>query len=199
MLGYTIQQPRKLKPPHQDIPRLINPLGPTPLKCKGHYLPDIKAGFSPSLHMADPSAYKEKIFQRLTTSCPRPCLFRRLAASMETSVSSTWDWEQTARFGFLTETMLVYTHNNLNMPRFWHILIMMNSRRVGGYCLHLWFQGGTSPNSRLWIVVLMVFNTTMHLRALIELWFFLFFYLDILWSTWRYASYSNAILYNIWL
>jgi len=76
--GY-IRQLRKVKPPHQDIPGPINPLGPTPLKCKGHYFPDIKAGPFSSYaalsawydgrrrltnlfnkpHTADPSTYKE--------------------------------------------------------------------------------------------------------------------------------------------
>ena len=76
--GY-IRQLRKVKPPHQDIPGPINALGPTPLKCKGHYFPEIRAGPFPSytafsawfdgrrrltnlfhkLNMADPSAYKE--------------------------------------------------------------------------------------------------------------------------------------------
>jgi hypothetical protein len=41
--GY-IRQPRKFKPPHPDIPGPLNALGPTPLKCTGHYFPDIKAG-----------------------------------------------------------------------------------------------------------------------------------------------------------
>ena len=76
--GY-IRQLRKVKPPHPDIPGPLNALGPIPLKCKGHYFPDISAGPFPSYtalsawsdgrrrltnlfnksHMADPSAYKE--------------------------------------------------------------------------------------------------------------------------------------------
>jgi hypothetical protein len=41
--GY-VRQLRKVKPPHQGIPGPLNALGPTPLKCKGHYFPDITAG-----------------------------------------------------------------------------------------------------------------------------------------------------------
>jgi len=45
--GY-IRQLRKVKLPHQVIPGPINALGPTPLKCMGHYFPDISAGPFPS-------------------------------------------------------------------------------------------------------------------------------------------------------
>jgi hypothetical protein len=76
--GY-VQQLRKVKIQHQGIPGPINALGPMPLKCRGHYFPEIEAGPFPSYtalsawydgrrcltnlfdksHMADPSTYKE--------------------------------------------------------------------------------------------------------------------------------------------
>ena len=44
VLRGCVRQLRKVKPPHQDIPGPLNALGPTPLKCKEHYFPDITAG-----------------------------------------------------------------------------------------------------------------------------------------------------------
>lgn len=87
--GY-VQQLRNVKNPHPGIPGPINALGPTPLKCRGHYFPDITAGpfFSyaamstwfdgrrrltnlfDQLHMADPSNYKEPPQVRFDDSLP---------------------------------------------------------------------------------------------------------------------------------
>ena len=79
--GY-VRQLRKVKLPYQGIPGPINALGPTPIKCRGHYFPEISAGPFPSYtamsawfdgrrrltnllnqsqasQMPDPSIYKE--------------------------------------------------------------------------------------------------------------------------------------------
>ena len=60
-----------------------------------------------------------------------------LSSHMESSVFTTWDWEQMEKFGFLTETLLVCTHTRLNMPRLWHMPVVVKTmtRRVGSYGL----------------------------------------------------------------
>ena len=70
-------------------------------------------------------------------------------------MSTTWDWEQMARFGFLTGTLLVCAYTGLIMP----VVVKTMTRRVGGYGLHHWLQVGISFSSCLWMVMLLVFNT----------------------------------------
>ena len=71
-----------------------------------------------------------------------------LSSPMETSVSTTWNWEQMARFGFLSGMY----------PQWFEYASIMA------------YDGKDPPRgcSCLWIVMLLVFNT-MHLRALIDL------------------------------
>ena len=68
-----------------------------------------------------------------------------LSSLMETSVSTTWDWEQMARFGFLTGAQLVCTHNGLNMPRLWHM--MVKTRRVGALVYESLCWGQSKPSN----------------------------------------------------